>query len=122
MATTNKQVDKRAEGEAAVVASIEAMTGKDKELGKRLHPIITANAPSLVPKTWYGLPAYANEDGKVICYFRPAQRFSDRFMTFGFNDIAKIDDGDIWPLSFALKELTPEVEAMIAGLVKRAVS
>jgi hypothetical protein len=75
-----------------------------------------------MPKTWYGLPSYANEDGKVVCFFRPAQRFGDRFMTFGFNDIAKIDVGDMWPLTFGLKELTPAVEKEIAALVKKAIS
>ena len=119
---TNKKADKRAEGEAAITAAIDAMTGKDKELGEKLHALITDSVPGLMPKTWYGLPSYANEDGKVVCFFRPAQRFGDRFMTFGFNDIARIDDGDMWPLTFALKELTPAVEKQIAELVKQAVS
>ncbi|HJP96146.1 MAG TPA: hypothetical protein VJ843_02115 [Candidatus Saccharimonadales bacterium] len=112
--------DKRAEGEAAIQASIEAMMGSDKELGKKLHPIIAANAPSLMPKTWYGMPAYANQDGKIICFFRPAQRFGDRFMTLGFNDVAHLDEGEMWPLSYAVKELTPAVEKQIAELVKKA--
>lgn len=116
------KTDKRAEGEAAIQISIEAMTGSDKEIGKKLHPIISASAPSLMPKTWYGMPAYANEEGKVICFFRPAQRFGDRFLTLGFNDIALLDDGDFWPLSYAVKELTPAVEQQIAALVKKAVS
>lgn len=119
---TAKQADKRAEGEAAILATIKAMSGKDKELGERLHPLISSIAPSLMPRTWYGLPAYTNEDGKVVCFFRPAQRFGDRFMTFGFNDIAKIDEGDMWPLTFGLKELTPAVEKQITELVKKAIS
>lgn len=122
MTASDKQAAKRAEGEADVQSAIEAMTGKDKELGRKLHPIITANAPSLAPKTWYGIPAYANENGKVVCYFRPAQRFGDRFLTFGFNDIAKLDEGDMWPLAFAVKEITPAIEKQIAELVKKAVS
>lgn len=118
----DKQAVKRAEGEAAVRLTIEAMQGTDKELGEKLHPIISANAPSLMPKTWYGMPAYANEEGKVICFFRPAQRFGDRFLTLGFNDIAHLDDGEMWPLSYAVKELTPAIEQHIAKLVQRAVS
>lgn len=122
MATSDKLAAKREEGEADVRSAIEAMTGMDKEIGKKLHPIIAANAPSLMPRTWYGIPAYANEDGKVVCYFRPAQRFGDRFLTFGFNDIAKLDDGDIWPLAYAVKEMTPSVEKLVAELVKKAAS
>lgn len=117
---TNK-VDKRAEGEEAINATIGAMTGKDKELGEKLHALITSVAPRLMPKTWYGLPSYANEDGKVVCFFRPAQRFGDRFMTFGFNDIAKIEEGDMWPLTFGLKELTPVVVKQITELLNKAI-
>lgn len=120
--TTNKEAEKRAEGEAAIQASIEAMNGTDKELGKKLHPLISENAPALMPKTWYGMPAYANKDGKVVCFFRPAQRFGDRFLQLGFNDIANLDDGNMWPLVYAIKEVTPEVEKQVAEVVKRAVS
>lgn len=120
MATS--KVDKRAEGEEAINATIEAMTGKDKVLGEKLNSLITTVAPSLMPKTWYGLPSYANEDGKVVCFFRPAQRFGDRFLTFGFNDIAKIEEGDMWPLTFGLKELTPVVEQEITELLNKAVN
>jgi hypothetical protein len=119
---TNKEQEKRAEGEAAIQASIEAMNGLDKEIGQKLHPIISENAPNLMPKTWYGMPAYANKEGKIVCFFRPAQRFNDRFLTLGFNDIANLDDGDMWPLSYAVKELTPAVEQQIAELIKRAAS
>lgn len=120
--TTNKEAEKRAEGEAAIQATIEAMNGLDKELGKKLHLIISENGPTLMPKTWYGMPAYANKDGKVVCFFRPAQRFGDRFLQLGFNDIANLDDGDMWPLVYAVKEVTPGVEQQIAEVVKRAVS
>lgn len=121
MTAADKLAAKREEGEADVRSAIQAMSGTDKAIGLKLHPIITANAPSLVPRTWYGIPAYANEDGKVVCYFRPAQRFGDRFLTFGFNDIAKLDEGDMWPLAYAVKEMTPMVENQVAGLVKKAI-
>jgi hypothetical protein len=120
--SNTKEAEKRAEGEAAIQASIAAMSGLDKELASKLHPLISQNAPKLMPKTWYGMPAYANEDGKVLCFFRPAQRFNDRFLTLGFNDIAHLDDGDMWALSYAVKEITPAVERQVAELIKRAVS
>ena len=97
------------------------MTDSDRALGERLHPLITANAPDLVPKTWYGMPAYANDAGKVVIYFRPGQRFNERYLTFGFNDPANLDEGAMWPTSFALTELTAADEARIATLVKKAV-
>lgn len=121
--TGNDKEDKlRAEGEAAVLTAIAAMTGTDRTLGERLHPIIKASAPDLVPKTWYGMPAYASQDGKVVVFFRPAQRFNERYMTLGFNDAANLDDGDMWPMTFSLKELTATQETRIAGLVKKSVS
>jgi uncharacterized protein YdhG (YjbR/CyaY superfamily) len=89
---------------------------------KRLHAIIKASAPALSPKTWYGMPAYANKDGKVVCYFTPAAKFKERYATLGFNDTANLDKGAMWPTSFALKELTAAEEAKIAALVKKAVS
>ena len=122
MQANDKEAVKRAEGEAAVLSAIAAMTGADRALGERLHPIIKASAPELMPKTWYGMPAYANKDGKVVCFFRPAQRFNERHMTLGFNDVANLDEGAMWPMSFSLKELTPAEEAKIAALVKKAVS
>jgi uncharacterized protein YdhG (YjbR/CyaY superfamily) len=91
-------------------------------MAERLHAIIKASAPSLSPKTWYGMPAYANTDGKVVCFFTAASKFNSRYATFGFNDVANLDEGAMWPTSFALKELTAEGEARIAALVKKAVS
>ena len=111
----------RAAGESAVLAKIAEMPEPDRAMAKRLHAIIKASAPALSPKTWYGMPAYAKE-GKVVCYFTPASKFKERYATFGFNDIANLDDGAMWPTSFALKELTAAGEATIAALVKRAVS
>lgn len=114
--------DKRAEGEAAIQTAIQAMSGTDQQLGEKLHKIISENAPNLMPKTWYSMPAYANDEGKIVCFFRPAQRFNDRFLTLGFNDIAHLDDGNVWPLSYAVKELTSEDEARIAEIIKKAVN
>jgi uncharacterized protein YdhG (YjbR/CyaY superfamily) len=91
-------------------------------MGERLHAIVTASAPGLMPKTWYGMPAYANDDGKVVCYFQNAAKFDARYATFGFNDTANLDKGAMWPVSFALKELTAADEKTIASLVKKAVS
>ncbi|GAA0708455.1 hypothetical protein [Dokdonella soli] len=110
----------RAEGEAAVLAAIAKMKGPDRAMAKRLHAIVTAAAPVLMPKTWYGMPAYAKDD-KVVCFFKDAQKFGDRYATFGFNDKAKLDDGVMWPTAFALKELTAAEEARISALVKKAV-
>ncbi|MEO8354537.1 MAG: hypothetical protein ABI621_01350 [Chloroflexota bacterium] len=111
----------RAEGEKAILAAIGAMKEPDRSMGKRLHEIVTASAPALMPKTWYGMPAYADADGKVICFFQAAGKFNARYATFGFNDTANLDEGVMWPTSFALKELTAAAEAKIASLVKKAV-
>jgi uncharacterized protein YdhG (YjbR/CyaY superfamily) len=111
----------RADGEREVLAKIAEMDGADRALAERLHAIVAASAPALSPKTWYGMPAYA-KDGKVVCYFQSAQKFSSRYATFGFSDEANIDDGAMWPTSFALKELTAADEARIGRLVKKAVS
>jgi uncharacterized protein YdhG (YjbR/CyaY superfamily) len=111
----------KADGESAVLAKIAEMQGPDRDMATRLHAIIKASAPALSPKTWYGMPAYA-KDGKVVCYFQSAQKFKSRYATFGFNDEAKLDEGAMWPTSFALKELTPADEARISALVKKAVS
>ena len=111
----------KADGESALLAKIAAMPGPDRAMARRLHAIIKASAPALSPKTWYGMPAYANKDGKVVCYFTPASKFKSRYATFGFNDDANLDEGAMWPTSFALKELTAAVEAKIAALVKKAV-
>ena len=110
----------RADGESALLAKIAEMSGAERAMAKRLHAIITANAPGLAPKTWYGMPAYAKE-GKVVCFFQSAEKFKSRYATFGFSDEAKLDEGAMWPTSFALKELTAADEARIAALVKRAV-
>lgn len=111
----------RAFGEATVLKAIAAMKEPDRTMAKRLHAIIKANAPILSPKTWYGMPAYA-KDGKVVCFFQAAEKFKARYATFGFSDTANLDEGAMWPTSFALKELTPAEEAKISALVKKAVS
>jgi uncharacterized protein YdhG (YjbR/CyaY superfamily) len=111
----------KAEGESDVVAKIAEMPGPDRALAERLHAIIKASAPALSPKTWYGMPAYA-KDGKVVCYFQSAHKFKSRYATLGFNDAANLDEGAMWPTSFALTELTATEEARISALVKKAVS
>lgn len=112
----------RAEGESDLLAKIAEMPEPDRAMAERLHAIIKATAPALAPKTWYGMPAYANKDGKVVCFFTPASKFNSRYATFGFNDDAKLDEGAMWPTSFALKELTASEEAKISALVQKAVS
>jgi uncharacterized protein YdhG (YjbR/CyaY superfamily) len=111
----------KADGESDLLAKIAEMPEPDRAMAKRLHAIIKANAPALAPKTWYGMPAYA-KDGKVVCFFQSAQKFNSRYATFGFSDTANLDDGAMWPTSFALTELTATEEARIVALVKRAVS
>ncbi len=111
----------KAEAESAALAAIAAMQEPDRSMAKRLHKIIKASAPALSPKTWYGMPAYADKDGKVICFFQAASKFNVRYATFGFQPDANLDDGNMWPTSFALKELTAADEARIAALVKKAV-
>jgi uncharacterized protein YdhG (YjbR/CyaY superfamily) len=111
----------KADGENAVLAAITAMQEPDRAMAKRLHAIIKASAPALSPKTWYGMPAYA-KDGKVVCFFQSAQKFNTRYATFGFSDTANLDEGALWPVAFALKELTAAEEAKIGALVKKAVS
>ena len=107
--------------ESAVLAAIAAMLGPDRAMGERLHAIIKASAPTLVAKLWYGMPAYA-KGGKVICFFRSGQKFKERYMTFGFNSEANLDEGRMWPIAFALKELTAAEGSRIGALVKKAVS
>jgi uncharacterized protein YdhG (YjbR/CyaY superfamily) len=114
------RVDK-ADGEGAVLAKIAEMPEPDRAMAERLHAIIKASAPALSPRTWYGMPAYA-KDGKVVCYFTAASKFKSRYATFGFNDDANLDEGTMWPTSFALTKLTAANEAKIGALVKRAVS
>ena len=111
----------RADGESDVLAKIAEMPGPDRAMAERIHAIVTASAPALSPKTWYGMPAYA-KDGKVVCFFQSAAKFNARYATFGFSDEANLDKGAMWPTSFALKELTAADEAKIGALVKRAVS
>jgi uncharacterized protein YdhG (YjbR/CyaY superfamily) len=111
----------KADGETMLLEKIAEMKGNDRAMAERIHAIVKASAPSLQPKTWYGMPAYAR-DGKVICFFQAAGKFKARYATFGFNDEAKLDEGNMWPASFALKALTPAEEEKIAALVKKAVS
>ncbi len=113
---------KKAEGESDLLAKIAEMPEPDRAMAERLHEIVKASAPALSPKTWYGMPAYANKDGKVVCFFQSAQKFNSRYATFSFSDKANLDEGAMWPTSFALKELTAAEEARIGALVKRAVS
>jgi uncharacterized protein YdhG (YjbR/CyaY superfamily) len=116
-----KAAARGANDEKAVLAKIAEMPGPDRAIAKRLHALIKASAPALSPRTWYGMPAYA-KDGKVVCYFTSADKFKSRYATFGFNDDANLDEGAMWPTSFALKKLTAAEEARIAALVKKAVS
>jgi len=109
-------------GESAVLTKIAEMPEPDQAMAKRIHEIIKASAPALSPRTWYGMPAYANKGGKVICFFQSAHRFKSRYATFGFNDAAHLDEGNMWPTAFALTELTGAEEAKIGALVKKAVS
>jgi uncharacterized protein YdhG (YjbR/CyaY superfamily) len=111
----------RAEGEQDLLAKIAEMPKADRVIAQRIHEIVTASAPDLAPKTWYGMPAYANGDGKVVCYFQSAAKFKSRYATFGFNDSATIDQGVMWPTSFAVTQLTKAEETKIAALVKKAV-
>jgi uncharacterized protein YdhG (YjbR/CyaY superfamily) len=117
-----KELKAAADGETAVREALAAMPRQDRAMGERIHAIVKEAAPELLPKTWYGMPAYANKDGKVVCFFRNASKFKERYAMFGFNDSAKLDDGSMWPIAFALKELTKADEARIAKLVKQSVS
>jgi uncharacterized protein YdhG (YjbR/CyaY superfamily) len=116
-----KAAARTADGESAVLAKIAEMPEADRAMAERLHAIVKASAPALSPRTWYGMPAYA-KDGKVVCFFQSAQKFKTRYATFGFSDAANLDEGTLWPTSFALKELTAADEATIGALVKKAVS
>jgi len=112
----------KGDGESDVLAKIAEMDAHDRAMAERLHAIMKANAPTLSPKTWYGQPAYATKDGKIICFFQPASKFKTRYSTLGFNDAANLDDGAMWPVAFALKDLNAAEEAKIVALVKQAVS
>jgi uncharacterized protein YdhG (YjbR/CyaY superfamily) len=111
----------KADWESDVLAKIAEMPKADRAMAERIHAIVKAKAPGLSPKTWYGMPAYARDDGKIVCFFQSADKFKARYATFGFNDAATLDDGGMWPTSFALKELTAKEEAKIGALVKKAV-
>jgi uncharacterized protein YdhG (YjbR/CyaY superfamily) len=113
---------RKADGERDVLEKIAEMPEPDRAMAERFHAIVKVSAPSLEPKTWYGMPAYANKDGKVVCFFQAAAKFKSRYATFGFNDDANLDEGTMWPTSWALKKLTAADEGMIATLVKKAVS
>jgi uncharacterized protein YdhG (YjbR/CyaY superfamily) len=112
----------KAEGEKEVIDAINKLSEPDKSMAKQIHELVKASAPELLPKTWYGMPAYANKDGKVVCFFQAAEKFKARYATFGFSDTAKLDEGNFWPTSYALKKLTPAEESEITILVKKAVS
>ena len=111
----------KADGESEVLAKISELPPTDRDMAKRLHAVIKASAPALSPKTWYGMPAYA-KDGKIVCFFQSAQKFKTRYATLGFNDAARLDEGNVWPTAFALMKLTPADEARIGALLKKAVS
>jgi uncharacterized protein YdhG (YjbR/CyaY superfamily) len=117
-----KELKAAEDGETAVREALAAMTPDDRALGERIHAIVKENASELSPKTWYGMPAYANKEGKVVCFYRNAGKFKERYAMFGFNDSAKLDDGSMWPIAFALTKLTKADEKTIATLVKKAVA
>lgn len=117
-----KELKAAAEGEEAVETALKKMSPSDRAIGARVHELVMEAAPDLTPKTWYGMPAYANKHGKVICYFKNAGKFKSRYSELGFNDAASLDDGDMWPIVYALTNLTKTDEARITKLVKQAVS
>ena len=117
-----RELKTAAEGEEAVLSALAAMSPDDRALGERIHAIVKDTAPDLTPKTWYGMPAYANKDGKVVLYFRNAEKFKERYAMLGFNDTANLDDGSMWPVAFALTKLTRTDETRIANLLEQAVS
>ena len=117
-----KKGAKKADGLQAVLDAIARMAPEDRALAERVHVAVTGNAPGLAPKTWYGMPAYANEDGKVVVFFQDSGKFNYRYSTLGFQDAANLDDGDLWPVSYALRQWSPAVEKRVVGLVKAAVT
>jgi uncharacterized protein YdhG (YjbR/CyaY superfamily) len=117
-----KELKEAAEGEAAIKAALAKMKPDDRALGERIHALVTETAPDLTPKTWYGMPAYADKDGKVICYFKNAGKFKSRYSELGFNDAANLDDGAMWPIVYAVTKLSKADEARVVELVKQAVS
>ena len=112
----------KAEGESTALAAIAALSASDRALAERLHALISTSAPALSPKTWYGMPAYANKDDQIVCFFQSADKFKTRYATLGFSDKAHLDDGALWPVTFALTEWTEAVEAKVTALLKQAVS
>lgn len=112
----------RAEGERVLLEAINALSGDEHKIATKINEIVMKSAPELMPKTWYGMPAYANKDGKIICFYQSSQKFGSRYGSFGFNDAANIDDGNMWPTTFAIIKLTPKEESIIGDLVKKAVS
>ena len=115
-----KKSGKKADGEADLLAKVAEMPKADRVIAERIHAIVKQNAPNLTSKTWYGMPAYADDEGKVVCFFQAADKFKARYATFGFNGAARLDDGNMWPTSFAVIKLTADEEARIAALVRKA--
>ena len=120
-AKVERKKGKKADGEADLRAKVAEMGDSDRAIAERLHALVKQNAPELLPKTWYGMPAWANSDGKVVCFFTAAGKFDSRYASFGFNEAAKLDDGAMWPTAFAITKLTPADEDTLAGLIKKAV-
>lgn len=117
----SRAANKREQGEKVLLAAVAEMPKADKVLAEKIHEIVTKTAPDLFPKTWYGMPAYANKDGKVICFFQGASKFEARYASFGFNDQAMLDDGNMWPVSFALRKITSVEEKKITEMVKKSI-
>ncbi|WP_332687020.1 iron chaperone [Devosia sp.] len=121
-AKIERKKGKKGDGLADLLAKIAELNDSDRAIAERLHALVTENAPDLSPKTWYGMPAWANKDGKVVCFLTPAGKFDSRYASFGFNDPARLDDGSVWPTSYAVTKLTPADEKMFAALLKKSVS
>ena len=120
-AKVERKKGKKADGLGDLLAKIAELDDSDRAIAETIHRLVTENAPSLSPKTWYGMPAWANADGKVVCFLTPAGKFDARYASFGFNDAARLDDGTVWPTSFAVTRLTPADEKMLAALIRKAV-
>ncbi len=120
-AKVERKKGKKADGEADLLAKVAEMSDSDRAIAERLHALVKQNGPELLPKTWYGMPAWANGAGKVVCFFTAAGKFDTRYASFGFNEAAKLDDGTMWPTAFAITKLTPDDEDKLAGLIKKAV-